>query len=211
MDRDPIGSSSGSGWLLFTSRTKDHRGHFNIVSQELCCPTKAEYICADHSVTFIFRLRQSGGPYMPISPYPRNSYQRLLPFDGRNGEQQPEPRRARQPGSSQRDFYHRLWLTSYARCAFGGELWAARISLPKTSEAGADCTERPCLRPTRANYHRASKKPGALVFRSRELFAASPSYDSETEAIENALYALHALENCLRLNTKDRRRAPRAS
>jgi len=51
----------------------------------------------------------------------------------------------------------------------------------------------------------------AIVFRSRELFAASPSYDDETEAIENALYALHALENCLRLNTKDRRHAPRAS
>jgi hypothetical protein len=26
---------------------------------------KAEYICADHPVTFIFRLRQSGGPYIP--------------------------------------------------------------------------------------------------------------------------------------------------
>ena len=51
----------------------------------------------------------------------------------------------------------------------------------------------------------------ALVFRSRELFAASPSDDGETEAIENALYALHALENCLRLNTKDRRHAPLAS
>ena len=51
----------------------------------------------------------------------------------------------------------------------------------------------------------------AIVFRSRGLLAASPSYDDETEAIENALYALHALENCLRLNTKDRRHAPRAS
>ena len=51
----------------------------------------------------------------------------------------------------------------------------------------------------------------ALVFRSRELFAASPSDDGETEAIETALYALHALENCSRLNTKDRRHAPRAS
>jgi hypothetical protein len=27
---------------------------------------KAEYICADHPVTFIFRLRQGGGPYMPV-------------------------------------------------------------------------------------------------------------------------------------------------
>lgn len=51
----------------------------------------------------------------------------------------------------------------------------------------------------------------ALVFRSRELFATSPNYDGEVEAIEDALYALHALENCLRLNTKDRRHAPRAS
>ena len=50
-----------------------------------------------------------------------------------------------------------------------------------------------------------------LVFRSRELFATSPNYDGEVEAIEDALYALHALENCLRLNTKDRRHAPRAS
>ena len=51
----------------------------------------------------------------------------------------------------------------------------------------------------------------ALVFRSRELFATSPNYDGEVEAIEDALYALHALENCLRLNTEDRRHAPRAS
>lgn len=51
----------------------------------------------------------------------------------------------------------------------------------------------------------------ALVLRSRELFAASPSYDGETEAIETALYALQALENCLQLKTKDRRRAPRVA
>ena len=50
----------------------------------------------------------------------------------------------------------------------------------------------------------------ALIFRSRELFETSPNYDGETEAIENALYALQALENSLRLNTKDRRHAPRA-
>jgi len=49
----------------------------------------------------------------------------------------------------------------------------------------------------------------ALIFRSRELFKTPPSYDGETEAIENAPYALQALENCLRSNTKDRRRAPR--
>jgi hypothetical protein len=49
----------------------------------------------------------------------------------------------------------------------------------------------------------------ALVVRSRELFATSPNYDGETEAIENALYALQALENSLRSNTRDRRRIPR--
>ena len=58
---------------------------------------------------------------------------------------------------------------------------------------------------------RVAEARRALAFRSGELFAASPSYDGETEAIENALYALHALENYLRLNTKDRRHAPRAS
>jgi hypothetical protein len=63
-----------------------------------------------------------------------------------------------------------------------------------------------------------SKLPGsieearkALIVRSRELFETSPNYDGETGAIEDALYALQALENCLRSNTKDRRRAPRAS
>jgi hypothetical protein len=49
----------------------------------------------------------------------------------------------------------------------------------------------------------------ALVFRSRELFKTSPNDDGETEAIETVLYGLQALENCLKLNTKDRRRAPR--
>jgi hypothetical protein len=50
----------------------------------------------------------------------------------------------------------------------------------------------------------------ALVLRSRELFATSPNYDGETEDIENAIYGLQALENCLRSNTKDRRHAARA-
>jgi hypothetical protein len=50
----------------------------------------------------------------------------------------------------------------------------------------------------------------ALISRSREPFETSADYEGETEAIENALYALQALENCLRWNTKDRRRAPRA-
>ena len=51
----------------------------------------------------------------------------------------------------------------------------------------------------------------ALVFRSRELFATSRNCDGEEEAIEDALYVLHALENCMKLDTKDRRHAPRAS
>jgi hypothetical protein len=80
------------------------------------------------------------------------------------------------------------------------------------------------LRNWRALYHSAlfetdaSKLPQcieearkALVTRSRELFATSPNYDGEPEAIENALYALQALENCMKSNTRDRRRAPRAS
>jgi hypothetical protein len=51
----------------------------------------------------------------------------------------------------------------------------------------------------------------ALAFRSRELFETSPNYDGEDEAIDTALYALQALENCLKPNTKDRRHASRAS
>ncbi len=51
----------------------------------------------------------------------------------------------------------------------------------------------------------------ALVFRSRELFTTSRNYDGEVEAVEDALYALHALENCMKSHTKDRRHAPRAS
>ncbi len=50
----------------------------------------------------------------------------------------------------------------------------------------------------------------ALIDRSRELFRTSPNYDDEAEAVETALYALQALENCLRSNTRDRRRAARA-
>lgn len=51
----------------------------------------------------------------------------------------------------------------------------------------------------------------ALVFRSRELFATSPNYDGEVEAVEDALYALHVLENCMKAHTKDHRHAARAS
>ncbi len=50
----------------------------------------------------------------------------------------------------------------------------------------------------------------ALIFRSRELFATSPNYDGEVEAVEDAPYVIHALENCMKLETKDRRHAPRA-
>jgi hypothetical protein len=64
---------------------------------------------------------------------------------------------------------------------------------------------------TLRNYHHASKKPGERSsFDPDKLFETSPNYDGETEAIETALYALQALENCLRSNTKDRRHAPRA-
>jgi len=49
----------------------------------------------------------------------------------------------------------------------------------------------------------------ALIFRSRELFETSTNDEGETEMVETALYALGALDNCLRSNTKDRRHAPR--
>jgi hypothetical protein len=50
----------------------------------------------------------------------------------------------------------------------------------------------------------------ALILRSRELFETSFCDDGEPEAIDNALYALQAWENCLKLNTRDRRLIPRA-
>jgi predicted ATPase with chaperone activity len=50
----------------------------------------------------------------------------------------------------------------------------------------------------------------AIVARARRLFETSPNYDCETEAIDDALYALQALEDCLKSHTKDRRRAARA-
>ena len=50
----------------------------------------------------------------------------------------------------------------------------------------------------------------AVVLRSRELFfSASPDSDDEAEAIEAAMYGLNALESCVKLKTKDRRRFPR--
>jgi len=44
-------------------------------------PTKAEYICADQTVTLIFRLRQSGGPYIPVRP----RFPSYLLDDGKRG------------------------------------------------------------------------------------------------------------------------------
>jgi hypothetical protein len=37
-------------------------------ARSLCRP-KAGYNRADHPVTFVFRLRQGGGPYLPVSPF----------------------------------------------------------------------------------------------------------------------------------------------
>ena len=51
----------------------------------------------------------------------------------------------------------------------------------------------------------------ALILRSRELFSTSPNYDAESEAVEDAMHALKALEDCLKLNTKDRRRTSRVT
>src|SRR5438270_13477440 len=58
---------------------------FNVCADsELCAPTKAEYICADHPVTFIFCLRQSGGPYIPVCHYPGRNGDRLRRAAGLN-------------------------------------------------------------------------------------------------------------------------------
>ncbi len=43
-----------------------------------CAPIKAEYICADHPVNFHFRLRQSGGPYIPVCPVTHQQSQNRL-------------------------------------------------------------------------------------------------------------------------------------
>lgn len=49
----------------------------------------------------------------------------------------------------------------------------------------------------------------ALALRSHELFANPTNIEVETEEMENALYALQALENCLKSNTRDHSRASR--
>ena len=46
-------------------------------------------------------------------------------------------------------------------------------------------------------YHHASKKRGGRSSFDPESYLKLPDSDGETEAIENALYALQALENCL--------------
>ena len=51
----------------------------------------------------------------------------------------------------------------------------------------------------------------ALVLRSRDLFSLPPNCDGEAEAIDDAMYALTALQSCLQLNTKDRRRNARTA
>ncbi len=51
----------------------------------------------------------------------------------------------------------------------------------------------------------------AALLRSHELFSMSLNYDGEAEAIEAALYGLNALDTCVKLKTKDRRRTPRTA
>ena len=43
----------------------------------------------------------------------------------------------------------------------------------------------------------------ALILRGRELFATTDDSDEEAQAIDDALYALRALRNCLKLKTRD--------
>lgn len=51
----------------------------------------------------------------------------------------------------------------------------------------------------------------AVVLQSRVLFTVSSHDDVEVEAIEDAMYGLNALENCVKLKTGDRRRMPRSA
>src|SRR5439155_18920865 len=53
-----------------------HRSSFHH-GQEPCSPTKAVYICADQPVTIIYRLRQGGGPYIPVLVF--QLFQPLIP------------------------------------------------------------------------------------------------------------------------------------
>jgi len=50
---------------------------------------------------------------------------------------------------------------------------------------------------------RIAEAERALILRARELFAGGGDYDEEGQAIDDALYALHALKNCLELRTNE--------
>jgi hypothetical protein len=56
-----------------------------------------------------------------------------------------------------------------------------------------------------ATAHRRS--PASTGLSIPRAFVTSPSYDGESQAIENAFYALEVLKDCLRFNTKGRRHA----
>ena len=48
---------------------------------------------------------------------------------------------------------------------------------------------------------RIDEAESALVIRGRQLFASLGDNDQEAEAVDDALYALRALRNCLQLKT----------
>jgi hypothetical protein len=76
---------------------------------------------------------------------------------------------------------------------------------------GANYTEPRSSSPTGPIHHRASKKRGrhpSVALKS--YLRVPPNYYGEPEAIEDALFAPQALENCLKSNTRDRRHALRA-
>ncbi len=63
-----------------------------------------------------------------------------------------------------------------------------------------------------SKYHCESKKPGEHWFFDPEnCLQLLPIMKAKWRLIEDALYALHALENCMKSHTKDRRHAARAS
>ena len=50
---------------------------------------------------------------------------------------------------------------------------------------------------------RIAEAEKALILRARELFAMSGDTTEEGQAVDDALYALRALRNCLKLRTND--------
>ena len=58
---------------------------------------------------------------------------------------------------------------------------------------------------------RIQKARRAVLLRSRELLSDPQNGDGEAEALEAAMYGLNALESCVKLRTKDRRRVPRTA